>query len=190
MVLTLRLVILCCTGDIKHSCILLHVHFEQTSFTMQLNYFLALGFLPELLAATKLPLRRDVSCSFLVAPSMGDTCESFGQTWGLTVDQFKTLNPDAQCPNLDTSRNYCLIGTVTSPAGTTTSTSTTLMTSTTTKSSTGHSPTMPGLAGNCDKFYKVSSGDQCDAIEKQYGISDNQFKKWNLEINDSTYPCP
>ncbi|ODM18573.1 hypothetical protein SI65_06445 [Aspergillus cristatus] len=139
---------------------------------MQLNYFLALGFLPELLAATKLPLRRDVSCSSSVAASTGDTCESFGQTWGLTVDQFKALNPDAQCPNLDTSKNYCVIGTVTSPTGTTT------------KSSTGHSPTMPGLADNCDKFHKVSSGDQCDVIEKQYGISDNQFKKWNPEIND------
>lgn len=43
----------------------------------------------------------------------------------------------------------------------------------------------------CDKFYKVASGDQCDVIETLYGISDNQFKEWNSEINAGMYPpCP
>lgn len=46
---------------------------------------------------------------------------------------------------------------------------------------------MPGLAANCDGFYKVASGDSCETIEKQYGISDSQFKEWNSEANDGMY---
>jgi LysM repeat protein len=45
---------------------------------------------------------------------------------------------------------------------------------------------MPGIVDNCDGFYKVSSGDQCDTIAKANGISTAQLKSWNSEINDST----
>lgn len=169
---------------------------------MQLNYLLSVGVLPGLIAAIALPpVRRDVLCSYSAAPNTGDTCPTFVLGWGLTVDHFKELNPDAQCPNLDITRNYCVIGTVTAP-DTTTSTSTsaptipptttTLVTSTTTTAEpTGPSPTMPGIAEKCDKFHKIASGDQCDVIETLYGISDNQFKEWNSEINAGMYlPSP
>ncbi|KFY47397.1 hypothetical protein V495_01947 [Pseudogymnoascus sp. VKM F-4514 (FW-929)] len=158
---------------------------------MQLNYLLSLGALPALIAAKALPVRRDVSCSYSAAPNTGDTCATFVLGWGLTVDQFQKLNPDAQCPNLDITKNYCVIGTVTAPGTTTTTsapttppTTTTQGTSTTTSAEpTGPSPTMPGIAENCDKFHKIASGDQCDVIETLYGISDNQFKEWNSEIS-------
>lgn len=52
----------------------------------------------------------------------------------------------------------------------------------------GPSPQMPGLDANCDNFHKIASGDQCDVIETKYGISDNQFKSWNSEINAGMYP--
>lgn len=151
---------------------------------------------PELLAAKEMLLRRDVSCSFSASPSNGEsTCESFSQSWALTLEKFKALNPGVQCPDLDVSKSYCVIGTVTEPTTTTspglTPTSTTpLTTSTTTDSSNAPSPTMPGLAENCDEFHKISSGNQCDVIEEQYNISHDQFMKWNSEINDGMYPCP
>ncbi|KAF7174537.1 hypothetical protein CNMCM6106_009078 [Aspergillus hiratsukae] len=47
---------------------------------------------------------------------------------------------------------------------------------------------MPGIADNCDGFYKVTSGDQCDTIAAKHGISVAQFKSWNTEINESTSP--
>ncbi|KFY33319.1 hypothetical protein V494_07732 [Pseudogymnoascus sp. VKM F-4513 (FW-928)] len=162
---------------------------------MQMNYLFAVGLLPELLAAAAVPVRRDVSCSFSVAPSVGATCESFAGTWGISVDQFQTLNPDAQCPDLDTSKNYCVIGTVTTPTGTTAptstaapptstkATSTTAPPTTTSQAPSGPSPTMPGIVAECDQFYKIASGDQCDTIEVKFGISDNDFKTWNSETN-------
>ena len=166
---------------------------------MQLNYLLSLSALPALIAAKATPVRRDVECSYSAAPNTGDTCATFVLGWGITVERFQELNPDAQCPNLDITRNYCVIGTVTAP-GTTASTSatsvpttppptsTTLVMSTTSAEPSGPSPTIPGIAENCDKFHKIASGDQCDVIETLYGISDNQFKEWNSEINAGMYP--
>lgn len=49
----------------------------------------------------------------------------------------------------------------------------------------GHSPTQPGIAKNCDKYHKIVSGDQCDAIESQNKITHEQFLKWNPAIDSS-----
>jgi hypothetical protein len=46
---------------------------------------------------------------------------------------------------------------------------------------------MPGLAADCDGFYKISSGDQCDTIARKQGITTAQFLSWNSEINAGTY---
>ncbi|KAF7133667.1 hypothetical protein CNMCM5793_004965 [Aspergillus hiratsukae] len=86
------------------------------------------------------------------------------------------------CMGLDTSKLYCVIGTVTDDGpGTmlTTTTSTTTRTTTTTSSAPTNSPTMPGIADNFDGFYKISSGDQCDMIANAHGISTAQLKSWN-----------
>ncbi|GFF34788.1 hypothetical protein IFM58399_03993 [Aspergillus lentulus] len=141
-----------------------------------------LGLLPQLLSAS-------IVCSFSVAASKGDTCESFAASWGQTLESFKALNPGVQCPTLSVGQSYCVIGTVTdNPKTTTTTTSTTLKTTTTattTTSSSKYEPTQPGVPSNCDGFHLVSSGDQCDTIEAKYGISDAQFKAWNPSINNS-----
>jgi hypothetical protein len=53
---------------------------------------LALALLPELLAARSLGntfSRRGVDCSFSTAPSTGDTCETFADSWGIAVDDLK-----------------------------------------------------------------------------------------------------
>jgi LysM repeat protein len=44
---------------------------------------------------------------------------------------------------------------------------------------------MPGIAPNCDRFYMIKSGDQCDSIAASAGISVAQLKSWNTEINAS-----
>jgi hypothetical protein len=107
------------------------------------------------------------------------------------IDDLKKLNPGITCPSLDTSKSYCVIGTVNDddPPSTTLTTSTTTTqapTTTTTEPTPSNSPTMPGIADNCDGFYKVSSGDQCDTIAQKHSISMAQFKSWNSEINDGT----
>ncbi|KAK1488016.1 LysM domain-containing protein [Colletotrichum tamarilloi] len=167
---------------------------------MQITHFIAAaGVLPGLVSAGSVLSRRAVDCAFSTAPSKSDTCTTFASSWGLSVDDLQKLNPGITCPALDTSKSYCVIGTVTNDPEptTTTSQSTTPITSITSKTSTtttsssttttaaapSNSPTMPGLAANCDGFYKVSSGDSCDAISSKYGISTAQFKSWNTEIN-------
>ncbi|GAB1194476.1 hypothetical protein APSETT444_003722 [Aspergillus pseudonomiae] len=143
---------------------------------------ITLGLLPKLLSAS-------VVCSFSMAASEGDTCESFATSWGQTVEMFQELNPGVSCPTLTAGQSYCIIGTVTDdPVTTSTATSTTLKTTTTattTTSSSQHEPTQPGLPSNCDKFHLVASGDQCDIIAAEYGISEAQFKDWNPSIDSN-----
>jgi hypothetical protein len=161
---------------------------------MQLTHVAAAVLIPGLACALS---RRAVECSFTTSAAKGDTCETFASAWGLSVDGLKQLNPGITCPALDTSKLYCVMGTVTDDGpGTTltTTTSTTARTPTTPPSAPTNSPTMPGIAANCDGFYKISSGDQCDTIAKAHGISTAQLKSWNSEINASmirpAFPCP
>ncbi|KAB8067108.1 hypothetical protein BDV29DRAFT_186741 [Aspergillus leporis] len=154
---------------------------------MQLTHLAAAGFIPGLACALS---RRAVECSFTTSAAKGDTCQSFASNWGLSVDGLQQLNPGITCPGLDTSKLYCVIGTVTDDGPgttltTTTSTTTTTRTTTTTSSAPTKSPIMPGIADNCDGFYKISSGDQCDTIAKAHGISTAQLRSWNSEINNS-----
>ena len=63
----------------------------------------------------------------------------------------------------------------------------TVITSTTpttsSSSSAQYEPQQSGLAANCDNFYDVQSGDSCDAIESEFGITAAQFSSWNPSIN-------
>jgi hypothetical protein len=149
---------------------------------MHFPQLLVAGLVPAVASARALS-RRAVDCSFTTSPSSGDKCDSFASSWGLTVDDLKAMNPGISCPNLDTSKFYCVIGTVTGePEPTTTTTTTTAPTVT-------NEPAMPGIVDDCDGFYKVSPGDECDTIATEHGISKAQFLEWNTSVNDrkSTY---
>ncbi|KAI1114379.1 hypothetical protein F5Y14DRAFT_175542 [Nemania sp. NC0429] len=43
-------------------------------------------------------------------------------------------------------------------------------------------PTQTGTAPNCNKYYTVQSGDGCDKIEAQFGITLQQLYQWNPAI--------
>jgi LysM repeat protein len=101
------------------------------------------------------------------------------------VTDLQKLNPGITCPNLDTSKSYCVVGTATDEPTPPTSTTTTATQPTTTDSAPSNSPTMPGIASNCDGFHKVSSGDQCYTIAKKYSITEAQFKSWNSQVDAS-----
>ncbi|CAG8890309.1 unnamed protein product [Penicillium egyptiacum] len=167
---------------------------------------IALALLPGLLEAHSIGnpiVRRGVDCSFATAANPGDTCDDFADTWGISVDQFKSLNPGLDCGIFDDSQEYCVLGgvtedddsattskivesttSVTTSASTTSTTSTTTMITTTTTSANSHEPTQPGLAKNCDGFLKIVDGDNCDDIIAKAGISHQQFSEWNPYIND------
>ncbi|PYH37474.1 uncharacterized protein BO87DRAFT_404513 [Aspergillus neoniger CBS 115656] len=162
---------------------------------MQLKYLTVAGLAPGLVCALS---KRTIECSFTTAASKGDTCDSFADVWGLSIEGLQQLNPSITCPDLDTTKLYCVIGTVSDDTSSTMST-TTMSSSTTSKSLVTtpstittttaavptNSPAMPGIVDNCDGFYKVSSGDHCDTIAETYGITTAQLLSWNSEINDS-----
>jgi hypothetical protein len=131
---------------------------------MQLKALLAVGSVPAMGAALA---PRAVNCDFATTADPGATCASFSSSWGLSVSDLQKLNPGITCPNLDTSKSYCVVGTATDEPTPSTSTTTTATQPTTTDSAPSISPTMPGIAANCDGFHKVSPGDQCDTIAKK-----------------------
>lgn len=157
--------------------------------------------------------RRSIECYFYETPTGSDTCETLAANWGIDVDFFTKLNPGVKCPTLESSKKYCVLGeytpdapgatsttsTTTKPTPTPTpSTSKTSTTTTTSKTTTTSSsstittppastftPTMPGIAANCNRFYKIASGDICDTIVSKAGITLAQLRAWNTEINAS-----
>ncbi|KAJ1323118.1 peptidoglycan DL-endopeptidase LytF [Microdochium nivale] len=166
------------------------------------HFLAAAGLLSGAVIAQEALPKRGVDCAFLFNPSKGDTCDTFANSWALTTAEFVRLNPGISCPSLDPSKQYCVLGTVsndpvttsststrapppTTTAKTSTTTSTTLKpTTTTTGPAPSNSPAMPDIPSNCDRFHKIVSGDNCDALGTKYGISFTQIRSWNPEVND------
>ncbi|KAK4176679.1 hypothetical protein QBC36DRAFT_300928 [Triangularia setosa] len=65
-----------------------------------------------------------------------------------------------------------------------TRTSTTIQSSSTSAPSPSISPILPGVAGNCNRFYQVASGDECDIVSQNNGITTAQLRSGN-DINAS-----
>ncbi|KAF3392823.1 LysM domain-containing protein [Penicillium rolfsii] len=107
-----------------------------------LKLAMALSLLPELLAARGVPLvRRSVDCTFSIVASPGDSCASFASSWGLSVDGFKSLNPNVDCAKFDDNAEYCVIGSVTPSKPSSTSSTTTTTTTQKTTTTTTQKPT-------------------------------------------------
>ncbi|KXG49682.1 Peptidoglycan-binding Lysin subgroup [Penicillium griseofulvum] len=111
--------------------------------------------------------------------SGNDTCSSILSEFGLTAAQFYSLNPatGANCSALWRKTEACVGVPGFTPSPTT---------STTKPTATGPgsvpSPVQSGIASNCNKYYKVQSGDTCNSVEKDKGISAADFNKWNPDV--------
>ncbi|KAF6829222.1 LysM domain-containing protein [Colletotrichum musicola] len=104
---------------------------------------------------------------FVVA---GDSCDSIASRHGITTAQFRTWNPSVGdvCAGLWANAYACvsIIGHTPSPTtpgnGITTPT-----------------PTQATIVNNCDAFYYVVAGDNCETIASKHGITVAQFQAWN-----------
>jgi LysM repeat protein len=188
-----------------------HKSFEQFPPSMAMRYAVVATAL-----LARLALAQTVQCDFETAPDFNDDCSTFSANWGLTVQELINLNPGITCPDLDTGRTWCVVGTVASSTAaapqktsstftstqpgttsvikttssapvttqpTTTARPTTSSTLITTTSTAANQPQNSGTASNCDKFYKVASGDSCDSVTAKFGISVSQFRTWNTAVN-------
>jgi LysM repeat protein len=109
----------------------------------------------------------------------GDTCQKIVDTYGtFTLAAFKQWNPavGSDCSAIWLGYYYC-IGIPGTP---------TVKPSSTTPAPTGctsaPTPTQPGAVCACKKWHKVASGNTCETIQKQYGISAANFNKWNPQV--------
>ncbi|KAK4144200.1 uncharacterized protein C8A04DRAFT_28103 [Dichotomopilus funicola] len=111
---------------------------------MQLRILFTIGLAPVMVSARALA-HRSVNCIFSTPVSSGETCQSLADGWNITLEQLIGLNPGIACPDLDTSKEYCVMGAFTDDPTTTASTTTkspiTSSTTTPKPSSTTKSPT-------------------------------------------------
>ncbi|KAK7918376.1 hypothetical protein PG985_010250 [Apiospora marii] len=146
------------------------------------------------------------SCSAWVQNSYALTCDKITTALGMTQDQFQSWNPSVTQlgPGCNMIKNmyYCVqvnfikttpTATFSRPDATTTATSrsgTTTGTVTSTSTSTGNgvstpTPTQTGMAGNCNKFYRVVGGDTCGSIATSQGIPLTDLYAWNQALGST-----
>ncbi|GKT66170.1 LOW QUALITY PROTEIN: lysM domain protein [Colletotrichum tofieldiae] len=105
----------------------------------------------------------DCDCFYKV--QSGDQCDTIAQKNGITVAQLKFWNADinVSCSNLWLDYYVCarVPGAVTP----------TTRTKATTAPGPTNTPQLPGAAGNCDKWYKIASGDTCDTVAAKNKIA-------------------
>lgn len=117
------------------------------------------------------------SCDRFYKVQSGDRCDSIAQKHSISVDQFKAWNTEinVSCSNLWADYYVCVwVPGATRPP-----------TSTPTSTSPSNSPRMPGVVANCNRFYKIQSGDVCDTIARKNSITTAQLRSWNTNINPS-----
>lgn len=122
----------------------------------------------------------DCDAFYLVAS--GDGCAAITQQFGISMDQFSTWNPQVgkDCSGLWLGYYVCVSVVGLEPTATTTTT--TAAPTTPTNGIATPTPSEPGMVDNCDAFHRVASGDTCQAITQQYGISQDQLAQWNAQV--------
>ncbi|KAI8139274.1 hypothetical protein BJV82DRAFT_672850 [Fennellomyces sp. T-0311] len=107
-------------------------------------------------------LKKRGGCADYYTVSSGDTCHAIAKEYGISVDEFMSLNGqiNSQCTNLHINKKYCV------EEG---------------SSSSGSSGS--GSSGGCSKTHKITSSDTCITVSKKYGISLDKFYDLNPQVH-------
>ncbi|KAI0112109.1 hypothetical protein GGR51DRAFT_547171 [Nemania sp. FL0031] len=127
----------------------------------------------------------------------GDGCPSIADRNGISLADFYKWNPavggDCRSLWLDT---YVCVGTTGSTPVPTTTKKTTTTSKTTGNGISTPTPIQTGMATNCDAFYFVKNGDDCQSIADKAKITLTDFYKWNPAVGNNcrslwldTYVC-
>jgi len=117
------------------------------------------------------------SCNKFYKVVSGDQCGLISSEHGISLGDFYSWNPAVgeDCRSLIVGYHVC-VGIIGSPPP-----------PTTTKPGNGittPTPTQSGMASNCNKFYRVQSGDQCGLIASENGVDLQNFYAWNPAVGD------
>lgn len=121
------------------------------------------------------------SCTKYYKTISGDTCQVISDRYGtFSVAQFVTWNPavKSDCSQLFLGNYYCIA----IPGTPTTRTPTSTTKTSPTPTPKGPQPQQPGIVSNCNKYYKVVSGDSCYTIQQLQAITVANFQNWNTGI--------
>ncbi|KAK4118091.1 carbohydrate-binding module family 50 protein [Parathielavia appendiculata] len=131
------------------------------------------------------------SCNKFHLVVSGDGCVNIGSQYGVSTAQLVAWNPaiGTNCQTLWLNTYLCVgvIGSTTTSTPSSTTTGNGVVTPT---------PTREGMTPDCTGFHFVVSGNTCQTISSQYGISFQQFLAWNPYVGSNcaglwldTYVC-
>lgn len=108
----------------------------------------------------------------------GDNCQQISINNTVSVDLFQQMNPsiNVDCTNLGPGLYYCVL-----PVANWNITNSPTDPSTTPAPP---GPTASGTVGSCYTWHTVQSGDYCDLMQQQHGITFQQLRTWNPSIDD------
>ncbi|KAJ6032576.1 hypothetical protein N7540_003308 [Penicillium herquei] len=131
--------------------------------------------------ASPTPSGTAINCGAYYLVNNNDECGVICEGNSLTLASFIAMNPsiNANCTNLVVGMDYC-IATVNGSAPTTPTTSTT-----TTSFISAPTATVSGTTSECYKWHTVVSGDTCQIIESEYGITLDVFRALNTYIDSN-----
>ncbi|KAL8847058.1 MAG: hypothetical protein Q9221_007877 [Calogaya cf. arnoldii] len=121
------------------------------------------------------------SCTKYYKTVSGDTCQVISDRHGtFSVAQLITWNPavKSDCSQLFLDYYYCIA----IPGTPTTRTPTSTIKTSPTPPPQGPQPQQPGIVSNCNRYYKVVSGDSCYTIQQSQAITVANFHEWNTGI--------
>ncbi|KAI0814080.1 hypothetical protein GGR55DRAFT_687075 [Xylaria sp. FL0064] len=103
----------------------------------------------------------------------GWECDDVSIAYDLTIAQFYTYNPEVgkDCSNLWPSYAYCIRSPGYTPPDISSS------------ATVPPGPTHSGQPANCIKWHVVMDNDTCPSLEKEYGITAEQFFAWNPAVS-------
>ncbi|KAI1281721.1 carbohydrate-binding module family 50 protein [Xylaria sp. FL0933] len=138
--------------------------------------------------STPTPVQTGIAsnCNRFYLVQNGDICDTIAAAEGISVSDLYAWNPAVgvnTCKDLDVG-DYICVGVI----GFTPTTSTASTTTTTTLGNgiTTPTPYQAGMVSDCNDFYFVKSGDTCDNIAADEGISSADFYAWNPAVGGNT----
>ncbi|KAI1381145.1 hypothetical protein F4677DRAFT_402291 [Hypoxylon crocopeplum] len=117
------------------------------------------------------------SCNAFYLVKLGDNCASIASAYGISLSDFYAWNPAAgsTCGYLGLN-DYVCVGVIGQTITTTSTSGNGISTPT---------PIQTGMTMNCNKFYDVVLGDQCQTVADKFGITLDQFYSWNPAVGSS-----
>lgn len=116
-------------------------------------------------------------------------CSVVEAKFGITHETFIKWNPAVSndcLTNFWAGQAYCVgVSSTAAPSTTTTKTSSRTSTTSLAGASTPAGPTFTGSPSNCNRWYVLAKGDDnCSIVEAKFGITHEQFIKWNPAVSE------